>query len=111
MGDFGAHQGWCQLRSDVDEVKQLTHDRLVELMGPNRIGPVRWRVSSGAVAIAELDAMSKGEKAPGLALEYAEMRRRLKSRGGFLVTAFARGQRTDVAIGRALAESNARRPR
>lgn len=41
----------------VEEAMQITHDRLVEMLGSSRRGPVSWKVARGCEAERVLDVL------------------------------------------------------
>lgn len=55
-GDGDTPLKFAAVRSllDVETAKQLTHDRVVEIAGPRRAGPVQWAVWTRDAGLANL---------------------------------------------------------
>lgn len=95
-GYYGVEMGWGATESDLAEVRQVTHDNLIEAMGDRRLGGVEWRTIAGPDAVEVLDRFlaDPGETDERRLDIYRELRR-LSETGGFLVVALAPGEPYD----------------
>lgn len=93
-GHWALQPGWCEDESDVEVTKQFTHDALIEGMGDDRTGPVRWFVRTGdelPPLLALLQSKADDDPNGDWAIAVAEIRRRWLTTGGWLVVAVAPG--------------------
>jgi hypothetical protein len=82
-------------RDEIENLKKILHDRLIEMMGDRRRSGVRWVVTEGDDARDFLTALGKDNLAgTGVAWnDYVrQLRARLREYGGWIVGAVAEGE-------------------
>jgi hypothetical protein len=89
--NHGVLVGWAATEADLPEARQITHDKLIALMGDRRTGGVEWRTVVGAQAEQALGTLQVGAS-PTLADHYRRLGGMLREYGGFLVVASAAGR-------------------
>ena len=92
---------WCREASDLDHVKQETHDRVIARLGDRRTGGVRWKIAGPdqADAYAALDHLAKRPENPddvahseGWYEHIRRLRALVREYGGYIVIAMAPGR-------------------
>lgn len=96
-GEYGMVAGWCAGTGELDAAKQATHDAVIEMLGDRRLGGVTWRIFDGPDecngALDQLQARAaQGPEAD----HYRRLRAMVREYGGFIVMAFALGDRHGV---------------
>lgn len=86
--DLGVLTGWAASDAERQRVRELTHDKLVAMLGAQRSGGVVWRESTGSRALELIDELDV-DVSPELADYYNELRAVVRLHGGILVVAFA----------------------
>jgi hypothetical protein len=95
-GDYGVQPAWFHTLDDLEEAKKATHDAVIEQMGDQRIGPVRWGWWTGAEARQQLAVMQRGPMDPQQADYYAQIGAHLTKWGGYFIVAMAEGRPSPV---------------
>lgn len=86
---FATIAGWCKSEEDLEECQHQAHDTLVAGMGENRVGPVRFSVSSGDEAQVMLTQLGEGNTNQAMLDHYRRLRAMLREYGGWIVVALA----------------------
>lgn len=94
--EVGTTIGWCATEADLTDARKQTHDALIKLMGGLRTGPVAWQWHTGEpamAAIGEFMGSPEAQGSPVYANYYRQIRGKLREYGGYVVIAFAPGDK------------------
>jgi hypothetical protein len=79
---------WVEAEEWLDEGRQVTHDALIEMLGPRRRSGVRWTMHEGSEALEACSVLLQSATG-GSADYYRQLRGKVREFGGWIVIAYA----------------------